>query len=84
MTREEERSNMAIEYANAVTDGNQDAWFDIILKTHQDATTWADRTMIDKICNWVKENLKYIHPRKGTEECIVNVNKLRDYLEGNL
>ena len=34
--------------------------------------------MIDKFCEWVKENVTYIHPRKGTEECVINLGKLKE------
>lgn len=54
MTREEERINCATAFANAVTDGVQDSYFDIVMKTHLDATKWADRTIIDKACKWLK------------------------------
>lgn len=38
----------------------------------------AREEMIDKFCEWVKKNVTYIHPRKGTEECVVNLGKLKD------
>ena len=38
----------------------------------------AKEEMIDKFCEWVKKNVTYIHPRKGTEECVVNLGKLKE------
>jgi hypothetical protein len=38
----------------------------------------AREEMIDKFCEWVKKNVTYIHPRKGTEECVVNLGKLKE------
>ena len=34
--------------------------------------------MIDKFCEWVKKNVTYTHPRKGTEECIINLSKFKE------
>ena len=34
--------------------------------------------MIEKFCEWVKKNVTYIHPRKGTEECVINLGKLKE------
>ena len=73
MTREEERINGAIKYANSVTDGVQDdAYFDIVMKTHLDATKWADEhpkeglVSIDKACEWLEYvNLDYYQIREG-------------------
>ena len=37
--------------------------------------------MIDKFCEWVKKNVTYIHPRKGTEECVINLGKLKEEMK---
>ena len=37
--------------------------------------------MIDKFCEWVKNNVTYIHPRKGTEECVINLSKLKEAMK---
>ena len=37
---------------------------------------------IEKACEWMKDNITYTHPRKGTEECVVNLEKLKDYMKG--
>lgn len=66
MDREEKRIDAAIKYANAATGGiDDDGYFDIVMKTHLDATNWADENpckelvSIDKACEWVstKESL---------------------------
>ena len=59
MKREEKRMEAALKYANAVTDGVQDSYFDIVMKTHLYASKWADRTMIDRVCEWLKENMSF-------------------------
>jgi hypothetical protein len=41
----------------------------------------AREEMIDKFCEWVKKNVTYIHPRKGTEECVVNLGKLKEAMK---
>lgn len=38
----------------------------------------AREEMIEKVCEWLKKNVTYTHPRKGTEECIINLGKLKD------
>lgn len=74
MTREEQRNNAAIEYANAVTGGNQDAWFDVVFKTHQDATAWADEhprkglVSINRVCEFLRTYDKAAFPYRLIED----------------
>ena len=35
---------------------------------------------IEKACEWLRKNCTYTHPRKGTEECAVNIPRFRNYL----
>lgn len=37
---------------------------------------------IEKACKWIKDNITYIHPRKGTEECMFNLITFKDYMRG--
>lgn len=37
---------------------------------------------IEKAVKYLKDNVTYIHPRKGTKECIVNIPKFIDYMKG--
>ena len=37
---------------------------------------------IEKACKWLEKYVTYIHPRKGKEECIVNLTRFRDYMKG--
>ena len=37
---------------------------------------------IEKACEWMKDNITYTHPRKGTEECVVNLEKFKDFMKG--
>jgi len=39
-------------------------------------------SFIEKACKWLKDNITYIHPRKGTKECIVNLAKFKNYMKG--
>ena len=41
----------------------------------------AEEEMIDKFYDWLKNNAKYIHPRKGTEECITTLVKLKQAMK---
>ncbi len=36
---------------------------------------------INEVVEWLKKNVIYTHPRKGTKECIVNIAKLKDDLK---
>ena len=42
----------------------------------------AEEEMIDKFYDWLKNNATYIHPRKGTEECITTLVKLKQAMKG--
>ena len=37
---------------------------------------------IEKACEWLKKNVTYMHPRKGTEECVVNLNAFIESMKG--
>jgi hypothetical protein len=37
---------------------------------------------IKKACEWLKKNVTYTHPRKGTEECVINLNAFREAMKG--
>lgn len=39
-------------------------------------------TFIEKACKYLKENATFTHPRKGTEECIINIPKFIEYMKG--
>jgi hypothetical protein len=34
--------------------------------------------MKQKMIEWLKENVTYTHPRKGTKECLINISALKD------
>lgn len=44
---------------------------------------WKEEQMIEKAVEWLKKNLTYIHPRKGTEECIVNISKFKEAMKND-
>jgi len=39
--------------------------------------------MIDKFCEFVKKNVTYTHPRKGTQECVINLDKLKEAMRND-
>ena len=39
---------------------------------------------IEEVCKYLQENCTYIHPRKGTPTCAVNLTLLKEYLEDKL
>ena len=41
----------------------------------------AREEMIEKFYDWLKSNATYIHPRKGTEECITTLVKLKQAMK---
>lgn len=41
----------------------------------------AREEMIEKFYDWLKNNATYIHPRKGTEECITTLVKLKEAMK---
>lgn len=50
MTREEQMQNYA--YNNCITEDVDDSSYSLIV----DAIKWADETMIDKACKWLRSN----------------------------
>ena len=41
----------------------------------------AREEMIEKFYDWLKKSVTYIHPRKGTEECITTLSKLKQAMK---
>ena len=41
----------------------------------------AREEMIEKFYDWLRNNATYIHPRKGTEECITTLVKLKEAMK---
>lgn len=41
----------------------------------------AREEMIDKFYDWLRSNATYIHPRKGTEECVTTFGKLKEAMK---
>jgi hypothetical protein len=37
---------------------------------------------IEKACKWLEKHVTYIHPRKGKEECIVNLARFMNDMKG--
>lgn len=70
------------ENTKALKDSNGKEYFMWISPDQaREAVDIAREEMIDKFCEWVKKNVTYTHPRKGTEECVVNISKLREDLK---
>ena len=45
------------------------------------AVELAREEMIEKFYDWLRSNATYIHPRKGTEECITTLGKLKEAMK---
>jgi len=41
----------------------------------------AEKDTIERACEWMEKNIRLPHPRKGTNECIVNLNVFREAME---
>lgn len=41
----------------------------------------AEKDTIERACEWMEKNIRLPHPRKGTDECIVNLNAFRKAME---
>ena len=58
-----------------------------ITQTIANVLTWADEHPrkglwdAEKVVEWLKKNCTYTHPRKGTEECFINLFALKDAME---
>ena len=42
-----------------------------------------EQEIIDKACDYLKQNVTYIHPRKGTKTCVVNLGEFRGAIGSN-
>ena len=49
--------------------------------TNEDIEYVRKDAFIEEVCNFLQENCTYIHPRKGTPTCAVNLTLLKEYLE---
>ena len=38
----------------------------------------AEKDTVERVCEWLKKNATYIHPRKGIKTCMINLNALRE------
>lgn len=64
MTREEQIKNYAVN--NYISDDINDTSYGLIIETAE----WADETMLDKACKWLKENVNkysYVIEVEGTK-----------------
>ena len=64
MTRKEQILNEAIDYSSIEENFMEfydcgDVWddSDYIQKAFEEGAKWADKTMIEKVCKWLKDNL---------------------------
>ena len=47
-------------------------------KGKKDILTEKNLVDIDKVCEWLKKHVTFIHPRTGNRECVVNLTAFRD------
>lgn len=62
MSRKEEIKAKAVEIQEDHYDGYYSGYIESYQKTAIDAATWADKTMIAKACEWLKDNaIRYVY-----------------------
>lgn len=68
-------------FKNPITEAPDDRW---LSKRSDENDIEYVRTdaFIEKACEWLKTNATFIHPRKGTEECIINLVNFKEYMKG--
>lgn len=47
----------------------------------RDGYEQAEKDTVERVCEWLKKNATYIHPRTGRETCMINLNALRESME---
>jgi len=40
----------------------------------------TEQEVIEKAAKWIENNIKFMHPRKETEVCAVNIGAFKDYM----
>ena len=45
---------------------------------YEESYEQAEKDTIERVCEWLKKNATYIHPRKGIKTCMINLNVLRE------
>ena len=78
MTRREEIEQAAMQVGGVHPDWDALECFRV---GYKEGAKMADKTMIEKACKWMEENLRAVHPRTGKEVCIVNLNSFREAME---
>lgn len=82
MTREEEIIKEASEYADDPNNLAEwgDGWedyndFDQVFDAFKNGAKWADRTMLDKVCEWLKENVRVFQKEDIGDFILANLRK---------
>lgn len=82
MTRKEEIQWEAGGIVNRMVHRGVSEHYDTYYQAFQDGATWADKTMIEKACEWIIENMpNYINFEKGFIYEVDMADDLRNYLE---
>ena len=82
MKRKEEINDFIHDYLEQYNGDSYEAYAEKedIARTCQNAIEWADETMLDKVCEWVKKHyIEYAHNRLGQEYIIED---LREAMKG--
>ena len=82
MKRKEEINDFIADYLEQYNGDSYEAYAEKedIARACQNAIEWADETMLDRVCEWVKKHyIEYAHNRLGQEYIIED---LREAMKG--
>ena len=63
-------------------DKGKTLWKETPVKGAENIEYTRTDAFIEKACKWLEKHVTYIHPRKGTEECIVNLARFMNDMKG--
>lgn len=78
MKRKEEINDFIADYLEQYNGDSYEAYAEKedIARACQNAIEWAERTLLDKVCEWVKKHyIEYAHNRLGQEYIIEDLRK---------
>ena len=82
MTRRKEIKLQAEEFRQPYRDGGYRLSSKDVRGAFEEGAEWADKTMIEKACNWIKANMpNYINFEEGFIYEVDMADDLRKYLE---
>lgn len=72
MIREEETREAAKEFVFGDKPETSDFFDEVMIDTFYHGAKWADKTMLDKACEWLNDNIDLEHDYPNSKEELVN------------